>query len=146
MKAVVRPFMLASVLALVVAVPVLGAEKEHESSLTCNTDPAGMTSCFESETDVRVTESKHGSNVKLDGAAHSTTTDAAGNVIASYDLWLDQKAVVKETDAGAAYKNLTVRQVEQITENGATWCVVSTVVMRNGVERVNESVTTSGPC
>jgi len=148
MKAAARPLLLASVLALTLATPALGASKEHDAGVTCATDTtSGVTSCFAWESDTRVTDgpgSVH--NVKLQGTSSSSQVDASGTVTASYDQAIRQKAVVVDTSDGAVYRKLDTRQVEEITENGSTRCVVTHVVVRNGAEVTNEVVTTDGPC
>lgn len=148
MKAAARPLLLASLLALTFAVPVLGATKEHDAGVTCATDTvSGVTSCFAWESDSRATDSAGAlHNVKMDGTSSSSQVDASGAVIASYDQAIRQKSLVVDTADGPVYRRLDIRQVEQITENGSTRCVATHVVVRNGVEVTNEVVTTDGPC
>ena len=148
MKAVARPFLLATVLATLFATPALAATKVHDSGLTCATDEGtGMTSCFSFEADTRTTDAGGGmSNVKLDGRSHASVTSANGDVVWSYDQTIHQKSLIVETADGPLYKKLITEQVEQFTDNGTTWCVVSTAEVRDGLEVSNEVVTTDGPC
>ena len=148
MKAVSRPFLLAAVLATLFATPALAATKVHDAGLTCATDEAtGMTSCFSFEADTRTTDAGGGmTNVKLDGTSHSSIRNTAGEVVWSWDQTIHQKSLVVQTATGPLYKKLITEQVEQFTDNGLTWCVVSTAEVRDGVEVSNEVVTTDGPC
>ena len=148
MKAVARPFLLAAVLATLFATPALAAIKVHDSGLTCATDEAtGMTSCFSFEADTRTTDAGGGmSNVKLDGTSHASVTNANGDVVWAYDQTIHQKSLIVETADGSLYKKLITEQVEQFTDNGITWCVVSVAEVRDGLEVSNEVVTTDGPC
>jgi hypothetical protein len=150
MKAPIRAFLLASVLALTVAVPVFAgaATKTHESTSTCRTDTAtGLIYCFVSEVDIRTTSPNSGvSSVKIVGTIHATTVDAAGNVVFGYDSSIREHAVVQQTDAGPAYKLINMRRAEEITEDAATECIRSRVVLTGDTYRINEVTTTAGAC
>jgi hypothetical protein len=143
-----RPFLLAAVLATLFAAPTSAATKVHDDGLTCATDEAtGMTSCFSFEVDTRSTDDGAGiTNVKMDGTSHASVTDINGDVVWSYDQAIHQKSLIVQTASGPLYKKLITDQVEQFTDHGITWCVVSYAEIRDGVEVSNEVVTSDGPC
>jgi hypothetical protein len=143
-----RPFLLASVLATLLAAPAMAATKEHDSGLTCATEEAtGMTSCFSFEADTRTTDAGGGvTNTKLDGRSRASITNASGELVWSYEQTIHQKSLVVQTAIGLVYKRLVTEQTEQFTEAGVTWCVRSNAEVRDGVEVSNEVVTTDGPC
>jgi hypothetical protein len=150
MNVPIRASLLASVLLLAVAAPVLAdpAEVTRETSSSCRTDEtSGFTHCFESESITR-TKDKHGAtDVRTTGVIHATVTDADGNLVSSYDSEISERDLAQVADDGSVqYMRINIHLAEEITDGGVTSCTRTHVVIRNGNEKVNEVVTTAGPC
>ena len=150
MKLRIFASVLAAFLACVVAVPVVAAsETTHESTSTCRTDEStGLTYCFSTETDIKSKEKPSGANdVKISGTTHSTVTDAAGNIVSSYDATIREHVrMLVASDGSTQNVMVIVRLSEEVTEGGITLCTRTHVVIRGDAERVNEVTTAPGPC
>lgn len=151
MKAPIRASLLAAVLTLTVAAPVLAdpGSTTHESTSTCRTDEvSGLTFCFASESDTRTKEKHSGaSDVRLTGTIHATVVDADGNLVSSYDANIRERDLVQlGSDGSPEFMKITIRQTEEAMEAGVTSCTQTHVVIRGETERVNHVSTTAGSC
>ena len=150
MNLTIRASLLASVLLLAIAAPVLAEPPTttRESTTTCRTDEiTGHTHCFESETVTR-TKDKHGaSDVRISGVIHATVIDADGNLVSSYDSQISERDLAQvASDGSIEYMRINIQLAEEITDGGVTSCTRTHVVIRGGNEKINEVITTAGPC
>jgi hypothetical protein len=148
MKPPIRAILLASVLSLAVAAPVSAdpPTTTHVSNSDCYTIE-GLTFCSQTETDIWSMEQKSGATkVKMDTWFLTTTTDAAGNVIASFETTSQEKDTVIVESGGPVFTDQNVRREDEVTDGGVTTCTTYRILIRNGIERINEVATTPGPC
>jgi hypothetical protein len=107
----------------------------------------GLTFCSQTETEIRSKEQKSGATkVKMDAWFLTTTTDAAGNVIASFESVSREKDTVTTENGGPVFTDQNVRREDEVTDAGGTTCTRYRILVRNEVERINEVTTTPGPC
>jgi hypothetical protein len=148
MKPPIRAILLASVLSLAVAAPVSAdpPTTTHVSNSECFT-VEGITFCSQTETDIRTKEQKSGATkLKMDMWFMTTTTDAAGNVIASFESTSQEKDTVIVESGGPVFTDQNVRREDEVTDGDVTTCTTYRILIRNGIERINEVATAPGPC
>ena len=148
MKSPIRAVLLASMVTLVVAAPVSAdpPTTTHVSNSDCFT-VEGLTFCSQTETDIRTKEQKSGATkLKMDMWSLITTTDAAGNVVASTEITSREHDTVVVENGGPIFIDQNVRRADEVTEGGAVTCTRYRILVKNGIERVNEVTTTPGSC
>ena len=148
MKPPIRAILLASVLSLAVAAPVSAdpPTTTHVSNSECFT-VEGITFCSQTETDIRTKEQKSGATkLKMDMWFITTTTDEAGNVIASFESTSQEKDTVIVESGGPVFTDQNVRREDEVTDGDVTTCTTYRILIRNGIERINEVATAPGPC
>ena len=150
MNLLIRACLLASVMLLAIAAPVLADRPTttRDSSTSCATDAiTGYTHCFESETVTRTKDMHGASDVRISGVIHATVTDAEGNLVSSYDSQISERDLAQvASDGSIEYMRINIQLAEEVTEGGVTSCTRTHVVIRGGNEKINEIVTTAGPC
>ena len=148
MKLPIRAVLLASLLTLTVAAPVLAdpPTTTHVSSYECFTVDT-LTFCSATETDTRSKERKSGeTTVKMDQWFMSTVVDAAGNVVSSFEMTNSEQDTVLVAEGGPHYIDQNVRRADENTVDGVTTCTRYRILIRNEAERINDVTTTPGPC
>jgi hypothetical protein len=148
MKPPIRAILLASVLSLAVAAPVSAdpPTTTHVSNSECFT-VEGITFCSQTETDIRTKEQKSGATkLKMDMWFITTTTDEAGNLIASFESTSQEKDTVIVESGGPVFTDQNVRREDEVTDGDVTTCTTYRILIRNGIERINEVATAPGPC
>jgi hypothetical protein len=146
----IRASLLAAILLLAIAAPALAdtPTTTTESSSTCRTDEStGYTHCFESETVTRTQDKDGATDIRISGVIHATVTDAQGNLMSSYDSESSEHDVAQiASDGSMEYLRITIQVAEEFTDASGTSCTRTHVVIRGGNEKINEVITTAGPC
>jgi hypothetical protein len=148
MKLPIRAVLLATALTLTVAAPVLAdpPTTTHVSTYDCFTVDT-LTFCSWTETDTRSKEKKSGeTSVKMDQWFMSTVVDANGNLVSSFEMSNSEQDTVLVAEGGPHYIDQNVRREDESTVDGVTTCTRYRILIRNETERINEVVTTPGPC
>ena len=148
MKSPIRAVLLASMVTLLVVAPVSAdpPTTTHVSNADCFTIE-GLTFCSQTETDIRTKEQKSvATKVKMDMWFMTTTTDEAGNLVASTEVTSREQDTVIVENGGPIFIDQNVRRADEVMDGGAVTCTRYRILVRNGIERINEVTTTSGPC
>ena len=148
MKTPIRAALMASALTLMVAAPVLAdpPTTTHVSSSDCFTIDT-LTYCSESEADIWVKDEKSGeTSLRMDQWSMSTVTDANGNLVSSFEVNNNERDTVLVAEGGLHFINQNVRQADESMVDGVTSCTRYRILIKKETERINEAVTTPGPC
>jgi hypothetical protein len=148
MKAPIRAVLLASLLTMTVAAPVLAdpptrTYSTHSECFTIDT----MTFCSASETSTTLKEKKSGETmVKMEQWFMTTTQDANGNIISSTEVNSSERDTVLVAQGGPHFVDQNVRRTDETTVDGVTSCTTYRILIKKEAERINEVTTTPGPC
>lgn len=148
MKLPIRAVLLASVLTLTVAAPVLAdpPTTTHVSTYECFTIDT-LTFCSATETDTQSKEKKSGeTSVKMAQWFMSTVVDANGNLVSSFEMTNSEQDTVLVAEGAPHYVDQNVRRQDETTVDGVTTCTRYRILIKDETERINEVTTTPGPC